>query len=617
MLKTDKDRLNYSRVLKAPDGFEYKAAVCTTYSMSLEMLANAVLTLGLGESYESQILSKNPICLLNAIQNVCSSLAVFCEAGQMNFRGKAESVAILFERSIVQVALPKLKNMDRYPSFHPKMWLIKYENETGERRYRLIVLSRNLTFDKSLDVCAVIEGYADKSQKSNAKPLADFLRFLRGQITGGFQGDKEKREMLDTLQTELAGVVFKPEDDSISDIEIIPTGIGKGGYDIENSPLFKRPAQGLIVMSPFLTSSVVKQLNECAKDVQKGRAVLITRRETLKDISQKACCNLQPYALKEEIIQFDSGDADGTDWTQPDIDRDIHAKLYVREEKTARNKKPKVEIFLGSMNASKAGVSQNTEILLRLVSDNGSITVEQILTDIFCGPAGALTNPFEPAEPGKDSKGASNEIGELEKQVKELCRCGAGANAAENSGAYDLHVEFPGQCSDKNIYVCPVMTDCNKQLAAKIQFNGLAKLDLSQFYTITVKGTEHEIKRVIMIPTKGIPQDEENAVKAYYLNNEEAFLKYIFIMFSDRKLADAIKMDEAERCGAWKKSGTVPVAIYETMVKSAMTAPDRFRDNMRGVASLMDILKENKGKAPEFQKLYEAFRKTKLFGEER
>ncbi|MBO5884988.1 MAG: hypothetical protein J6Q51_04250, partial [Clostridia bacterium] len=50
------------------------------------------------------------------------------------------------------------RGLARYPSFHPKFWLIKYVNNEGEALYRVVVLSRNLTFDRSWDVSFCMEG---------------------------------------------------------------------------------------------------------------------------------------------------------------------------------------------------------------------------------------------------------------------------------------------------------------------------------------------------------------------------------------------------------------------------------------------------------------------------
>ena len=67
---------------------------------------------------------------------------------------KANPVFALLESSIFEVVLKKER------SFHPKVWLVKYIDSNGKALYRLIVLSRNLTFDRSWDVAVVLEGEA-------------------------------------------------------------------------------------------------------------------------------------------------------------------------------------------------------------------------------------------------------------------------------------------------------------------------------------------------------------------------------------------------------------------------------------------------------------------------
>lgn len=51
--------------------------------------------------------------------------------------------------------------------FHPKVWAIRYMDEVGAVRYRLLCLSRNLTFVRSWDTILTLEG----SRTSDRKPV--------------------------------------------------------------------------------------------------------------------------------------------------------------------------------------------------------------------------------------------------------------------------------------------------------------------------------------------------------------------------------------------------------------------------------------------------------------
>ena len=66
--------------------------------------------------------------------------------------------------------------MKKTKSFHPKLWVVKYENAMKDTLYRCVVLSRNLTFDRSWDVSVCIEG-KPVSEANSDKPNP-YLTFL-------------------------------------------------------------------------------------------------------------------------------------------------------------------------------------------------------------------------------------------------------------------------------------------------------------------------------------------------------------------------------------------------------------------------------------------------------
>ena len=79
---SNRDRLDYGKVLLPPEGYVLEKAVGTTYSLDLEALTVISIVLGLKEEADSELLH-NPLSMLNALQKVSGKLLVFCEAGQI------------------------------------------------------------------------------------------------------------------------------------------------------------------------------------------------------------------------------------------------------------------------------------------------------------------------------------------------------------------------------------------------------------------------------------------------------------------------------------------------------------------------------------------------------
>lgn len=156
------DRTDYNIILMPPDGYKLDKAIGTTYSLDLEALTAVAICLGLSEETDSKLM-QNPISMLNALQKVSDKIILFCEAGQIKAPLKPTALSILLEKMVVEVALPKDRQLGRYPAFHPKTWVLSYVNKDGDKKYRFVVMSRNLTFDRSWDVSFSMDSRDRKS----------------------------------------------------------------------------------------------------------------------------------------------------------------------------------------------------------------------------------------------------------------------------------------------------------------------------------------------------------------------------------------------------------------------------------------------------------------------
>ena len=311
MFKTNdtKDRVNYGSLLCPPDGFTLQFAVGTTYSLDLEALTAVCLSLGLAEDTDST-LRQNPVAMLRALQTVTEKMLIFCEAGQIKMPKTPSSLSLLLEKTIVPVALPKVKGLGHYPAFHPKTWLLQYRSAQGEYRYRFAVLSRNLTFDRSWDIAFSMDGTPAGDTVSKTEPLVHYLEFLRAQVKPAIQSAREKRSALRRLAQDLQSVSFTTGSKEFGDdVTILPLGIGTGGYDMTRDPLFF-PIPGsreysfheLVVFSPFLSGSLIDYWNQPAHSLTDTTRTLITRKSELTKMTAAQASRFQIYTLKDDIV---------------------------------------------------------------------------------------------------------------------------------------------------------------------------------------------------------------------------------------------------------------------------------------------------------------------------
>ena len=123
MLKPSSDRLNYSDLLKPPEGYQTDFALGTTYSLNLEALLGVPLALFLSEEMNKSILN-NPILVLDGLRRSADQFALLCEGGQIKVPQNQNTLFSFLEDSVFEVALP------HDFSFHPKVWIIRYHNKS-------------------------------------------------------------------------------------------------------------------------------------------------------------------------------------------------------------------------------------------------------------------------------------------------------------------------------------------------------------------------------------------------------------------------------------------------------------------------------------------------------
>ena len=600
------DRTDYNIILMPPDGYKLDKAIGTTYSLDLEALTAVAICLGLSEETDSKLMH-NPISMLNALQKVSDKIILFCEAGQIKAPLKPTALSILLEKMVVEVALPKDRQLGRYPAFHPKTWVLSYVNKDGDKKYRFVVMSRNLTFDRSWDVSFSMDSSRMVRQKKKTKPIINFLDFLYGSVSNNVKDAGKKRTLIRNMQVELADVSFSLDSKEFGEnFEILPLGIGKNAYQMSEDVLFSTDRNSadstfheLVVMSPFLSESVIADYNIAESGLSESKRTLITRRSELSKLKEMDTDNFTIYVLKDEIVD---GEDAISDVMTDKMKQDIHAKIYIRR------KYADVDLYLGSMNASYSAINKNVEMMLWLGTKNKYLNGERFLKDIFCGPADDVKNPFEKVtvmDAVQDIDGDNKNA--LEQKIKELCRAKRKATITEdNYGKYKVTVEFPGVTSDKTIMVSPFNSKQEHTLCEKIKFTELEILQLSEFYELTAKEGEDEIHRIIMIPTIGFPEDRESAVVNSIVKDRASFVEYIAFVLGDDYLASMLEKKQIGESGIFQHSNDAMPVLYEKMLKTSVEEPERFRD----IGYVLKMVTDKEIIPDEFRELYDTFCNT-------
>jgi len=608
---SNRDRLDYGKVLIPPDGYVLEKAVGTTYSLDLEAMTAISIVLGLQEETDSQVLH-NPISMLNSLQKVSGKLLIFCEAGQIKHSTHPSTLMLLLEKMVIQVALSKKKGMLGFPAFHPKTWLMQYRNPDGKRLYRFAVLSRNLTFDRSWDICFCMNGTETGQQAEKTEPLAHFLEFLTDQISSDIRNARQKRLFLRTLMSEVRTVSFSTDSKEFGDdFDILPLGIGANAWDMKKDPLFctnrgKPPYcfHDLVVFSPFLSGSIIEEWNRQEHNrYHQGKSdtkrTLITRRSELEKLTKDQVSNFKIYVLKNDVVDGEELISDAGDNKQR---QDIHAKIYLKRIYAH------TDLYLGSMNATSAAVGANVEMMIRLGCQSRYLYGDSILKELFCGPADAPTNPFEEVEVRQATATEQvDETKEMEQFVKAFCRKRQKAEVTANGERYDVTVicELP-ELGNLKAEIAPLRRSVYQELSGKTEFRGMELLQLSEFYQIRVSNGENSIERIVMISTVGIPDGRENAIVGSIVKDRESFVEYVAFVLGDSYLMSALEAQLQGESGEQSTEVQRMPALYEKMLRTASDEPEKLKE----IEYLLKMVQDRKVIPDEFRELYETFRTT-------
>ena len=203
MLEPD-DRHELLASLQPPAGFSLDRAVGTTFSLDLQALLTAPVAFALLEA-EREDDGHGATVILEAIRRNASRIDVFCQAGQIAIPSAYRPLLAYVEEVVHEVKPEAEKRV-----FHPKLWVIRFRSDSGERCYRILCLSRNLTFDRSWDTVLRLDGApARRSRTLTARnrPLAKFVESLPQLAVRDVE--KTRADAVRELADELLAVEFE------------------------------------------------------------------------------------------------------------------------------------------------------------------------------------------------------------------------------------------------------------------------------------------------------------------------------------------------------------------------------------------------------------------------
>jgi hypothetical protein len=368
--------------LRPPSGMVLDRAVGTTFTLDLETLLLAPLAFAWFDTETSEGGVPDPIALLEAVRRHAEHIDVFCQAGLIRVPPHDRPLLALLENSVHPIAQP------RGGIFHPKTWAIRYKNpQSGESALRILVLSRNLTFDRSWDVIVRLDEGGGMSEGD----LPGLLRWLPEQAV--LPMADSRRSAVEELAEDIQGAHFEvPPGFDAAVVQVF----GLGGDVTVPQP------ERILVMSPFVSDAILHAWSDGPTE-----ATLVSTTEALDRLAETT------LARYREILVLDPN-ANGFEGTAAADEiaaerttgtlTGLHAKIVIRE------RGGRAQMVAGSANATGAGYGGNIEAVVQLEGPRRAVGIGALLDgETGSGSFRNLLVPYareetEPTEPTDEER---------------------------------------------------------------------------------------------------------------------------------------------------------------------------------------------------------------------
>lgn len=616
-----RERTLFLDSLRPPAGYRLRRAVGTSFTLDLMALLTAPLAFTFFDAHDDDGAPiADPVVLLEALRRHAEKITLFCQAGAIGVPRPGQGLLAFLERSVVEVQARHEGGI-----FHPKVWVLAFEADDKPAMYRVLCLSRNLTFARAWDTCLRLEGKITEGQGDYARnePFAELLLALPKLSTRPIS--PELLEELDRMANEVRRVKFHP-----------PWPFE--GFRVHNFGLGERRAWPFpkggrsLVVSPFLMGSTVRDLKR-----NHGLDVLISRPEAFENVVRaggpkalpETCYVLSPGADLDSRDAENEGEeeSDGSPAGEDEIELvGLHAKLFLFERGWH------AWLFTGSANATGAAFRQNVEVLVELVGKKAKCGIDALLgleDDPKLATLRSILQEYRPPDPIEEPDETERALSELERSAEGwarllgAARLTATALKVEEGERWDMTLsgelpETPAGTEIAEVSVWPATltaeaalripnaADRRREPVDSIEpadrpgpadqiatFRRLSFEALTAFFAfeVTVGDGQHTVRRRFAVTAEllGAPEDRKERLLRSLLKDRSRVLQLLFLILRGEGADVSAFVEAARREGSAPQgsfAGWDQTALLEALLRSLSHDPRRIDDVQRLITDL-------------------------------
>lgn len=585
--------------LRPPPDYRVTDLIACTYTLDLRALLLPPLAFSLADHHADLRNGATPESvplLLRSLRDHAANMLIFHQAGQVKaFSGEAKLLAYV-EDSVVAVNAPLRDGI-----FHPKLWVLRLapvettENDAAPVRYRVLIPSRNITFDSSWDLVVCLEGEF-KSKRSNSfsdsRTLADFVASLPELATRQLTASRQRQ--LARISDELRRVELELPDNCES-LEFAVHGLGKP------SPILKERADQMLVIAPFVDYALLASLY----DGRQFPMTLLTREVALRKLGPAIFANqrdLVPWTLKDQAVPPEFAE-ESTEAERTTL-HDLHAKAFIFDQGWD------AKLWLGSANATNAAFQRNVEFMVGLLGKKKRLGVESWqngLREI----TQSVELPTEPSERPDDSLAIErllSRAGQALASLDWLCKCSKSNGPKDNElYEFDLSAQGSREAVDR-VRSCLAALDGHAiagrlrpisvgdtrwtqleldQWPTSLSLGSFSTAALTSFFVLELSADNAlSFKTVINSRLEGAPSDRKAQLLATLLSDRQTLLRFLraLLDFDSDALASLLSV-APNRQSSSSASTETDTPLLELMLRALASEPQRCRE-------LVDLVKE-------------------------
>jgi hypothetical protein len=556
--------------LKPPPGMEIDAAVGTTFTLDLTALLAVPVAAMFASDEQDGTDSAN---LLEVVRRHADRTVLFCQAGAISVPPKYRAALTFVEQSVVEVRRPT------GGIFHPKVWVVRFSG-AGSYLHRVLVMSRNLTFDRSWDVIVRLDEEPDAARTMNTAGIVEFVRALPSLAA---------RE-LPVIQSDL---VANLANTLATATLAVPTPFESGSF----APLlsrndrqpFRRTCDHALAISPFLSEGAARSFVDTAT----AWAGVVSRAAAL-DASADGVRHVERVLrLKDAVLDaertiddtFDTTDTDDSGGETKHL-RGLHAKTYVQDHGD------QATCWIGSANLTAGAFSTNVEMLVRLTGPVGDVGVDSLLSPI---PQKNNLSWFVEDHPLPET----NEDSEAEEGLSEL----EGHAFDVASGDVTLTLTTAGEHWDAELTIKPWQLPAGMSVRARLlsldndpaievvaggaSWQAIPLSLITPFVVLEAHAGGAVRRTLVRAQLVGDPEDRRRSVIANAIASRDDFLRYLAALLGVELGFGSAGTGDGLFSGGWIGGGST--RVLEDLLVTASRHPAR-------LASLDETLKQLRGR---------------------